>query len=190
MYAITGDDSAPSYFSIDGTTGEIMLTQSLVQDTITTYQLRISATDGGTPARTEITTLVVNVQRNLNAPVFSDSDYRVDNIIEIQPLGEVLLTVRANDLDTKVLENLQMNIVIYIYIYIYYSLLPIYALFQRPYNDVRYSLIGASNNLQYFMLDSRTGAIALKKSLTDDPDKRESYSVSVNSRIHFYIMEE
>ena len=101
-YTINGDDSAPNYFSINSTTGEITLVQSLVEDTLTAYQLRITASDGGSPAKSETTTLVVNVQRNLHAPVFEESDYRLDNVLEIQPLGETLLTVTASDDDTKV----------------------------------------------------------------------------------------
>ena len=51
-------------------------------------------------------------------------------------------------------------------------------IFQTPYNRVEYTILGEEGIIQYFMIDPVSGDVALKKSLMDDPDRRESYTVS------------
>ena len=50
--------------------------------------------------------------------------------------------------------------------------------FQSPYNELRYSMIGEDSVLQYFMIDDVTGDVALKKSVQQDPDSKDTYFVS------------
>ena len=50
--------------------------------------------------------------------------------------------------------------------------------FQAPYNQVRYMLLGEAGVIQYFMVDAATGEVSLKKSLMDDLNMRERYQVS------------
>ncbi len=54
---------------------------------------------------------------------------------------------------------------------------PFLALFQAPYNNVRYMLLGEAAITQYFMIDAESGEVSLRKSLMDDPNNRESYGV-------------
>ena len=50
-------------------------------------------------------------------------------------------------------------------------------MFQSPYNQVKYTMLGEVGTIQYFMVETKTGQIALKKSLMDDPNKKERYEV-------------
>lgn len=52
---------------------------------------------------------------------------------------------------------------------------------QRPYNQVQYRLLGDAGVLVYFMIDEENGDVSLKKSLMDDPNKREDYTVCCNT---------
>ena len=61
--------------------------------------------DGGTPPKTGQTTLVLNIEHNLNPPVFpanTDCNYTIS---EDQALNEVFGFVQASDSDTKVQET-------------------------------------------------------------------------------------
>ena len=42
---------------------------------------------------------------------------------------------------------------------------------------MRYRLLGDAAVLVYFMIDEENGDVSLKKSLMDDPDRREDYQV-------------
>ena len=44
---------------------------------------------------------------------------------------------------------------------------------------MRYLLLGEAAITQYFMIDSESGEVSLRKSLMDDPNNRESYGVSI-----------
>ncbi len=55
--------------------------------------------------------------------------------------------------------------------------------FQAPYNNIRYLLLGEAAITQYFMIDSESGEVALRKSLMDDPNNRENYGVNINVHI-------
>ena len=65
------------------------------------FQVRVLARDGGTPSLSSTSTVLVNVVRNLFAPVFGQLLYEV-TILETQDLGVEILRVFANDSDTKV----------------------------------------------------------------------------------------
>ena len=65
------------------------------------FQLRVVAQDGGSPAKTATTLVKLEILRNFHAPVFSPVMYN-ETILETQALGQRILTVTANDNDTKV----------------------------------------------------------------------------------------
>ena len=65
-------------------------------------QIRVLATDGGTPSKQDIALVHVHVNRNMKAPIFEVTDYRVE-ILETQQLGIPFERVYAKDEDTKVL---------------------------------------------------------------------------------------
>ena len=57
--------------------------------------------DGGNPRLSDISVVVVSVNRNLFPPVFSPRQYSA-NILESQPIGVSILQITANDADTTV----------------------------------------------------------------------------------------
>lgn len=66
-------------------------------------QFNVIATDIGSPVQTSETPAVVriNVQRNLNAPIFVDEPYAA-NLDFNAPAGSPIISVTANDADTVV----------------------------------------------------------------------------------------
>lgn len=64
-------------------------------------QIRVLASDGGTPPRTDTTVVTVNVQRNLIKPEFDPREYTA-SILETQPLGVPFAQVRGRDRDQRV----------------------------------------------------------------------------------------
>lgn len=59
------------------------------------------AYDGGTPSKSSTATVVITVDRNLYAPVFSPDRYET-TILEIASPGDSIATVLATDQDTSV----------------------------------------------------------------------------------------
>lgn len=64
-------------------------------------QVRISAYDNGSPAKSSVTTLEVNVDRNLNCPQWRSGDQNVE-ILETHDLGTLVASVEAEDRDNQV----------------------------------------------------------------------------------------
>lgn len=60
----------------------------------------VTVRDAGTPQKSAIATLRVNVLRNAHKPVFVRPQYTV-NINETLPSGSTILTVTATDADAK-----------------------------------------------------------------------------------------
>jgi len=65
------------------------------------FQIRVLASDGGVPRKTDTTVVKVNVDRNLNTPHMTKDEYLV-NILETQHLGVPFIQVGATDDDQKV----------------------------------------------------------------------------------------
>ena len=59
------------------------------------------AQDGGTPRLSSTTTVLANVERNLNTPAWRQQNYTV-TVNEIQDLGVTILTLQAFDQDIRV----------------------------------------------------------------------------------------
>ena len=134
-FDIIGDDSAPSYFSIDASTGSIFLRNSISTDSADVYYVRVRVQDGGNPRLSDITQVLVFVNRNLFAPVFVPQQYS-DTILDTQPVGLEILRITATDQDST-----------------------------EPHNVVRYELRGDALDLQYFMVDDVTGSVMLRQSV-------------------------
>lgn len=100
-YQLIGDDTMPTYFDFDGTTGEISVRQSLLQENRDFYVGRIVAYDAGSPPRSATATAIINIQRNLNRPVFSPTIYN-ETILETASTNTVILRVTASDADRVV----------------------------------------------------------------------------------------
>lgn len=68
---------------------------------MTCWQIRVVVRDGGTPQLQDTAVVNINVNRNLKAPRFEQTDYR-PSIRETQDLGVAFQRVLARDDDTKV----------------------------------------------------------------------------------------
>ncbi|GFR89571.1 protocadherin Fat 4 [Elysia marginata] len=131
-YSIVGLDTAPTFFNIDPNNGDITVARSLVTDTATTYQILVQALDSGVPALSDLSTVTITVNRNLNPPEFVQNVYNV-TILETRPLGETFVTVRATDADLI-----------------------------APNNVVNYRGVSTQLALEYFLVNSVTGDISVR----------------------------
>ncbi len=146
-YEIIGDDTATVYFKINTNSGAISLKSSVNGDRGTVYKVRVRASDGGTPPKTDTAVVTVNVQRNLKLPNFSPNSYEA-RILETQDLGVPFVQVKAKDDDQK-----------------------------PPYNTFVFEITGDQEGMEYFMVDAVTGQVAVKKGLYLDTRKRTQYNV-------------
>ena len=96
LYSIT----TSGYFNIDPSSGIVSVGSGLDRETEASHSVEISAIDQAQQDRkTSVATLYVNIDDvNDNAPVFSSSHYSVV-VEEDTPVGMVVLTVQASDLD-------------------------------------------------------------------------------------------
>ncbi|NXE99907.1 PCDG7 protein, partial [Menura novaehollandiae] len=101
-YELSGDE----HFSLAVQAGpggdqrpELVLAKALDREEAAFHELVLRASDGGDPARTGTARIhVVVVDANDNAPVFSESEYKV-RVAEDVPVGSTLVTVTATDAD-------------------------------------------------------------------------------------------
>ncbi|XP_055980813.1 protocadherin beta-7-like [Sorex fumeus] len=99
--------SSNAYFHInvhDGGEGtiypELVLDQALDREKVPEFSLTLTAIDGGSPPRSGTTQICIQVvDVNDNAPEFEHSLYKVQ-VPENSPIGSVVATVSARDLDT------------------------------------------------------------------------------------------
>ncbi|XP_049823743.1 protocadherin-like wing polarity protein stan isoform X2 [Aethina tumida] len=97
-YAIISGNTQ-SQFSIDSLTGDVSLVKPLDYETLRNYRLVIRAQDGGSPARSNTTQLLVNVKDvNDNAPRFYTSLFQ-ESVLENVPTGYSIVKVQAYDAD-------------------------------------------------------------------------------------------
>ncbi|KAL5018742.1 hypothetical protein ScPMuIL_004464 [Solemya velum] len=150
-YKLLGPAVALNSFDVDSSTGEVSLKRSLLQDTQTEYTLILQAADSGSPSLSDTEILVVNVQRNLNDPVFRDLEYSI-TIDETQQVGSSILAVSATDSDTK-----------------------------DPHNVVTYRPIGSALALQYFAINEDTGIVSVRRPLTNDNADTLQYTMTVRA---------
>ena len=105
------------------------------------------ASDDGSPALTDTTTVEVRVTRNLRHPRMREVEYET-SIRETQPLGDDFLRVEASDEDN-----------------------------QSPYRDVSFRLVGDDVAREFFDVDATSGRIVVIKDLRSDPQNRLQYDV-------------
>ncbi|XP_066184992.1 protocadherin gamma-A10-like isoform X3 [Sylvia atricapilla] len=138
-YELSGDE----HFSLAVQAGpggdqrpELVLAKALDREEAAFHELVLRASDGGDPARTGTARIRVTVvDANDNAPVFSQAEYTV-RVAEDVPVGSVLVTVTATDID------------------------------EGLYGQVKYSMkITTDVALDIFHLDSETGEIKLLRNL-------------------------
>ena len=96
------DPALQQIFRINSATGQLSLLQSLDRETVPQYNLTVLITDGGVPACTATTFIIIDVlDLNDNPPIFIDTPY-VANISEGVPLNTSVICVSATDADVGV----------------------------------------------------------------------------------------
>lgn len=99
-----------SEFAIDSMSGEVSLTKPLDYETMKSYRLVIRSQDGGTPPKTNTTTLTVNVvDANDNAPRFYSSQIQ-ETVMESVPIGHNIVRVQAYDADEGINSEISYSI--------------------------------------------------------------------------------
>ncbi|XP_041081573.1 protocadherin Fat 1-like isoform X3 [Polyodon spathula] len=98
-------------FSVDSSTGDIFVIESLDYETSHKYYLTVEATDGGTPSLSDVTTVNINLTDiNDNTPKFSRNIYAAV-ISEDAVLGQSVITVTAEDADGPSNNHIHYSIV-------------------------------------------------------------------------------
>lgn len=97
-YAIIGGNTQ-GHFNIDSQSGEITVVSALDYETARSYRLIIRAQDGGQPARSNTTNVILRVlDANDNDPKFYTSLFQ-ESVSEGAPIGHSVLRVQAYDAD-------------------------------------------------------------------------------------------
>lgn len=151
-YALIGGNTQ-SQFTIDSLSGDVSLVKPLDYETLRSYRLVIRAQDGGSPARSNTTQLLVNVKDiNDNSPRFYTSLFQ-ESVSESVATGYSIVKVQAYDAD------------------------------EGPNADVKYSIaprdaLGASTDGIPLAVDSHSGWIYTTKEL--DREEQSKYMFQVN----------
>ncbi|XP_046583227.1 cadherin-23-like [Haliotis rubra] len=102
-YELTGQYlSAPAFFRVDRTTGEVFLSSSISTESTSTYTLGLSTFDSARPTRRDFTNLTITVNQNPNAPAFTTFSYD-RTISETNDLGVSVIQIEASDPDGQIL---------------------------------------------------------------------------------------
>ncbi|XP_067670938.1 protocadherin Fat 4-like [Haliotis asinina] len=153
-YSLIGDGLATNLFTVTPDTGAIRTQNTLNSDNSEQYVLRVVAMDGGSPRLTDTSTVVVTVNRNLNAPQLQPQNYSV-GILSTQALSIPILTINAADGDVA-----------------------------APYNTVQYevnNLLSSPPGRLYFTVDRNTGAVSLRCFLESDTSYTGVYTIVVDA---------
>lgn len=154
-YAIIGGN-IQSQFSIDSLTGDVSLVKPLDYEVQRSHRLVIRAQDGGSPAKSNTTQLLINIRDvNDNAPRFYTSLFQ-ESVSESVPVGYSIVKVQAYDAD----EGANADIV--------YTIAP---------RDAA----GASTEEFPIAVDSHTGWIYTTKEL--DREDQQKYLFQVRSNV-------
>ena len=65
-------------------------------------QLRLSAYDGGTPPKSDVTTVAITVNRNLFCPAWTQTNGSTVQVLESVDISAQIAQVTATDQDTQV----------------------------------------------------------------------------------------
>ena len=86
----------------------------IIEHFVFSLQIRVVASDGGSPPRIDTTVVSVTVTRNLQKPRFDPQNYPV-RVLQTFPIGQVLTTVSAKDNDRRVssIVNIEVDLRIF-----------------------------------------------------------------------------
>ncbi|GFN79862.1 protocadherin fat 4 [Plakobranchus ocellatus] len=91
--------SAYTFFYVNPTTGQLSVSRSLLEDRSTSqYRFPVQVQDSGSPRKTDLATVNINVLRNQNGPVFNPTDYNV-TIPEDKAPNTLVIDLDAFDAD-------------------------------------------------------------------------------------------
>ncbi|KAL1494818.1 hypothetical protein ABEB36_010350 [Hypothenemus hampei] len=108
-YAIISGNTQ-SQFAIDSLTGDVSLVKPLDYENLRNYRLVIRAQDGGSPARSNTTQLLINVKDvNDNSPRFYTSLFQ-ESVQENVPTGYSIIKVQAYDADEGINSEIKYTI--------------------------------------------------------------------------------
>ncbi|XP_075902940.1 protocadherin alpha-3-like [Nelusetta ayraudi] len=149
--------SQNDYFSLtvhkaeDSVTAELVLQKALDREKQPVISMILTAVDGGNPAKSGTSQLIVNVlDINDNVPIFSKALYKA-KILENTPPGTAVITVNASDAD----EGINSEVV--------------YSLRSKDQDHV----------LDIFEIDSQTGVIKVKGNI--DFEDRRAFEIRVQA---------
>ncbi|XP_064609257.1 protocadherin gamma-A4-like [Liolophura sinensis] len=137
MYSISPDNKAP--FLIQPTNGTIITSSTLDRELVESYQLKILATDKGTPQQTGslvLTVKVADVNDNTPVFVFPNEHNNTVTIYNSLKVGKVVTNIRASDAD------------------------------DRNNSRVKYAFESDTVSTSFFHVDHSSGIITLAKPLT------------------------
>ncbi|RUS85645.1 hypothetical protein EGW08_006591, partial [Elysia chlorotica] len=144
----TNANNFNNLFTINQASGDIFLRSSLIGTNTDRYEFTVNTFDSGSPVLTgETATVIVNVIRNRNPPVFINEPYATAVSQNSFP-GTSIYTVTATDADV-----------------------------QAPYNTVTYDIIGDDAAPTYFTINAVTGVISIGQSIASDPSDRYTIRV-------------
>ncbi|VDM02265.1 unnamed protein product [Schistocephalus solidus] len=93
------DEKGACYFKVEPFTGVIYSRQSFDREELKSLEFTVTVKDNGTPQRSATARVVVTIlDRNDNAPVFTQSEY-VASVSESLPIGTTILQFLAHDKD-------------------------------------------------------------------------------------------
>ncbi|XP_072288392.1 uncharacterized protein [Eucyclogobius newberryi] len=149
--------SQNEYFSLTSQQGasvttELVLQKMLDREKQSNIRLTFTAIDGGTPAKSGTTVIIINVlDVNDNAPVFSKNLYKA-SIAENVQIGTSIITVNATDLDDGV------------------------------NGDIEYSFIDVEQNKRtdVFVIDEKTGTVTNTKNINFE--ENGAFEIRVQAR--------
>ena len=96
----TRDGRSQEMFAIDPVSGQLTTTKKLDRETMATHYFSLIATDQGSPSRSGMASLTINVDDvNDHRPMFESANYSI-SVLESVRTGTTVVTVRASDDDS------------------------------------------------------------------------------------------
>ncbi|KAL3875970.1 hypothetical protein ACJMK2_033864 [Sinanodonta woodiana] len=152
QYRLFGFLLGQEYFAVNLNTGDVTLKKALTlnPDKVPSYVLLIEAYDSVEPGDKNYMTLIIRVNRNLNAPEFGPTSYTA-SVKDYDPIGTSVTRVSAQDRDIT-----------------------------EPENNVIYRIdVGRAGGNEYFRIDSNTGLVTINNQLYQDTARPTQYTLYV-----------
>ncbi|RUS82555.1 hypothetical protein EGW08_009685 [Elysia chlorotica] len=104
QYITIGYQPGTDFFAVDSSTGRLTIKNSLLGERLDKYTLVVRAVrDSGLTSQSAESTVTITVNRNLNGPIFNDSNYE-ETIQDTTGVGSFILGIFAEDQDGDAIE--------------------------------------------------------------------------------------